>query len=173
MKRIIFISVFLFAILVVACNNTSKNEAQQTANAIENTTKTFGPPQIATSDNGYFMKATVNGKSWVAKSMMEINESNSEFIRGDDGHTQIAFYIDRDHIKVGKSRKFYLGHSADLSIGVNLMSAQSGEWIITKADNDVIEGTFHFSAKSSIDGTTGKYKTVCSELFYPINKEQI
>lgn len=87
---------------------------------------------------------------------MEINESNDDYIRGDDGKTQISFYIDRDHINVGKPRKFYTGHSADLTSGDNLMSAKSGEWIITKADDKAIEGTFNFSASSSITGSKGE-----------------
>ncbi|MCO6497672.1 MAG: hypothetical protein J5I50_08425 [Chitinophagaceae bacterium] len=156
MKQTILIALLTFSAVFISCQNAAQEKAKETANAIQETMTTFSPPQVATSADGYFMKATVNGKPWVAKSMMEINASNTEFVRGDDGQIQIAFYIDRDHIRVGKARKFYSGHSADLNVEDNLMSARSGEWIITKSDDSVIEGTFHFSAESTINGSKGE-----------------
>lgn len=152
MNHTVLILLLAFISLLVACQNTPQQKARQNANAIQEAMKKYGPPEVATSAGGYMMKAVIDGKPWTAKSMMEINPSNNEYIHGDDGNTQISFYIDRDHISVNKPRKFYTGHSADLSSGDNLMSAKSGEWIITKADDKVIEGTFHFSASSAATG---------------------
>lgn len=165
MKHTFLILLLAFTSVLAACQNTPHQKAEQTAHAIQNVMKTYGPPSVATSGSGYTMKAIIDGKPWSAKSMMEINSSNNEYIHGDDGNTQISFYIDRDHIRVNKPRKFYVGHSADLAIGDNLMSAKSGEWIITKADDKVIEGTFHFAASSSITGkkaevTNGSFRVL-------------
>lgn len=148
----LFICLVAFFSLFTSCQNSAQSQAEETANAIQSATKTYGPGQVATSENGYEMKATIDGKTWTAKSMMEINESNDDYIRGDDGKTQIGFYMDRDHVRLNKPRKLYKGHSADLAIGDNLMHAVSGEFVITKMDENVIEGTFHFSASSAING---------------------
>lgn len=165
MKHSFFILLLAFSSILAACQNSPHQKAKQTANAIQSAMKTSGPPMVTTTNEGYFMKAVIDGKPWKAKSMMEINQENENFIRGDDGTTQISFYMDRDHQRVGKPRKFYVGHTADLASGDNLMNAKSGEWVITKADDKVIEGTFYFSASSTITGkkaevTNGSFRVL-------------
>lgn len=79
--------------------------------------------------------------------MMEINQSDTHYIHGKGDGIQMGFYIDRDHISIGKSHKLGEGYSADLDLeGDKLMSARKGKYIITKANEKLIEGTFHFTA---------------------------
>lgn len=145
MKRILII-LFTVVIWATSCNSPAQNEAESTAKAIDQAMQDFGPGQVAVSPNGYLMKAMVDGKPWEAKSMMQINGSNENYVRGVNADTEISFYIDRDHMVVGKPRKFYEGHVANFSIGDQIMSGHQGEWVITRADDNAIEGTFHFVA---------------------------
>lgn len=148
MKRSPFLPFILTCIILVSCQSSEQKEAQKTAETISNVMTALGPKTAATSNAGYSMRATIDGRQWTAKKMYEINESNTEFVHGSNGNIQIGFYISRDFIKVGNSHKLGEGYSADLQLGGdNLMSAVSGEYIITKATDQIIEGSFHFKAK--------------------------
>lgn len=143
------IALCLAAVLLFGCKSPAQQQAEKTAGAIRKTMKAYGPPEVATSENGFLMKATIDGKPWKAESMMAINPSNTGFVHGAGAEVQIGFYIDRDHIAIGKPRELNESHSADLDLGGdNLLSAREGAYIITYSDNNKIEGTFHFKAAS-------------------------
>ena len=150
---------------LAACHNPAQDEAQQTAAAIQDAMKTYGPPQVATSEGGYVMHAVVDGKPWKASRMMEINMSNEHFIQGTGNGTQIGFYIDLEHHRPDHENKLGLGHSADVAIGNGSWHAVEGGYTIGKAAPSLIEGRFHFTARKfqsdqTLEVTDGVFRAV-------------
>lgn len=144
MKPLFYLLFLFVCVFPAACQNPAHKKAQKTANAIQKAMKKYAPPEVVTSSKGYTMRAVVDGKPWEASNMMEINKSNTHFIQGSNGEIRIAFYIYRTFIKVGKHLKMT---GADLDFGNgNLLKAKTGEYVLTKANDKVIEGTFHFTA---------------------------
>lgn len=151
--------------LLGGCHSSSQGQAQQTAAAVQDTMKAYGPPQVATSEGGYAMHAVVDGKSWKAAQMMAINAANENFIQGTADEVQIGFYIDLDHPYLGKERPLGEGHSADLTIGDGSWHAIKGGYTIDKADPALIEGRFHFMAQKfqssdTLEVTDGRFRVI-------------
>lgn len=150
---------------LAACHSPAQDQAQQTAAAIQDAMKTYGPPQVATSEGGYVMHAVVDGKPWQAVHMMELNASNEHFIQGTGGQVQIGFYIDTDHAVLGKERHLGKGHAADLMIGDGSWHAIEGGYTIDKLSAKNIEGRFHFTAQKfqsdqTLEVTGGTFRAV-------------
>lgn len=151
--------------VLAGCHSPAQDQAQQTAAAIQDAMKTYGPPQVATSGGGYVMHAVVDGKPWQAVHMMEINASNEHFIQGTGDGAQIGFYIDTDHAVLGKERHLGEGHSADLMVGDRSWNAIKGGYTIDKLDANNIEGRFHFTAQAfqsndTMEVTDGVFRAV-------------
>lgn len=157
---------FVLAVCVLAaCQSQAQDQAQKTAAAIQDVMKTYGPPQVATSEGGYAMHAVVDGKPWQAIRMMEINASNEHFIQGTGDEAQIGFYIDTDHAVLGKESHLGEGHSADLMVGDRSWHAIDGGYTIDKLDAESIEGRFHFTAQAfqssdTMEVTDGVFRAV-------------
>ena len=151
--------------VLAACHSPAQDQAQQTAAAVQNAMKTYGPPQVATSKGGYVMQAVVDGMPWKATSMMEINASNEDFIQGTGNGTQIGFYIDLEPHRPDRESKLGQSHSADLAIGDGSWHAIKGGYTIDKADGGLIEGRFHFTAQKfqsdqTLEVTDGTFRAV-------------
>lgn len=155
----------LGACALAGCHSPAQEQAQQTADAIQDAMKTFGPGQVATSEGGYAMTATIDGKPWNASSMMEINRSNEHYIQGSGDDAKLGFYVDTDHPYLGHERKLGEGHSADLMVGDRSWHAIDGGYTIDKADATLIEGRFHFTARAfrstdTMEVTDGVFRAV-------------
>jgi hypothetical protein len=164
MKYTTWLLVFCVCFLA-GCHSPAQDEAQRTAAAIQDAVKTHGPPQVATSEGGYGMQAVVDGKPWKATSMMEINASNDNFIRGTGGGVELGFYVDTEHVSLGKERPLGEGHSADLTVGDGSWHAISGGYTIDKVDPALIAGRFHFTARKfqsdqTLEVTDGAFRAV-------------
>lgn len=164
MKRTIWL-LALGTCVLAGCRSPAQDQAQQTAAAIQDAMKTYGPPQVATSEGGYAMQAVVDGKPWKAAGMMEINASNNNLIRGTGGDVQLGFYVDTEHPNLGKERPLGEGHSADLMVGDGSWHAIKGGYTIDKADPALIEGRFHFTAQKfqsdqTLEVTDGAFRVV-------------
>jgi hypothetical protein len=155
-----------FGVCILAgCHGPAQDEAQRTAAAIQDAMKSHGPPQVATSEGGYVMQAVVDGKPWKATGMMEINASNDNFIRGTGGGVELGFYVDTEHVNLGKESPLGEGHSADLTVGDGSWHAISGGYTIDKIDPTLIAGRFHFTARKfqsdqTLEVTDGAFRAV-------------
>jgi hypothetical protein len=149
-----FLSIVL-SIFLLSCNST-QNDAAKQAEQIQKTVKENTPGTVATSESGYYMKAKINGKDWVAKDMLPNNNEDTRPIFGEADGKKISFTIWMQHPKEGRKEIFKEGNVATL-LGfedVSACFATKGEAIVTKIDDHVIEGTFFMTGTSRESGKT-------------------
>ncbi|MEO7445717.1 MAG: hypothetical protein ABIT96_10110 [Ferruginibacter sp.] len=143
----------LIAILALAFANCSgqKDNAIEQAKATKEVLKENSPGYVATSAEGYYMKAIIDGKEWVATSMMPPEEPSR--IIGEKNGESISLPYDRRDMVVGKKRNFET-YAVDLLLNddVAIWGGHKGEMVITKIDDKSAEGNFYFTASS--DNTT-------------------
>lgn len=63
MKQLFYFLLICLAIQQAACQSPAKKQAQKTADAIQDVMKTYDPREVATSESGYSIKETIDGKS--------------------------------------------------------------------------------------------------------------
>ncbi|MEJ7646794.1 MAG: hypothetical protein WKF87_19515 [Chryseolinea sp.] len=135
-----------------SCQSQGNKEAKELAKEIESTiAATAGT--VKSSPQGYYMKAKINGKEWIATNVLNYDDIvYAHRIYAEKGKTFIGFPFDERWDRVGKKRTFEEGSVADLSytLGDNsTWGGNKGEMEVTKADDKVIEGKFYFTATSS------------------------
>lgn len=153
MKALFIACITLVGMASFSSCNSSKSEAEKTAEAIKNATNdvddddytgTSGSKQV--SETGTFVKATIDGKAWEAKRMTQDAPASSSYklVHGEDKDIRINFNI----WQPAAGSKWKLGESKAVTFwkGDELMSGLSGEIAITSADDKWVEGTFHFTA---------------------------
>ncbi len=147
------LTLFLIVAFVLPACNSEQDKARQAAEQMKSTMKEHAPGSVATSKNEYYMKAKLNGKDWEATHMMpyEVIMSASRIIayKGDEW---IGFPFSVERVKAGEKRDFNESNAADLSFdldGNSLWGGTKGEVEVTKADDQLIEGRFNFTATSS------------------------
>lgn len=165
MKQILFcLVVTITSTLFFSCNSDHSKAVDQ-ANQIQNAVKENSPGTVATTADGYTMRAKVNGKDWVAKDMLPNNNEDTRPIFGEADGQKISFTIWMQHPKVGRKETFAEGNVAELMgfEDVAICDAKKGEATVTKIDDHAIEGTFfmtgtsHESAKT-IEVTDGFFR---------------
>lgn len=180
MKKMIPYITITTAIFFNACNSKgqteAQKEAQKTADAIK---KTMGKPDmVAASANGYFMKATIDGKQWEAVYMYPTENPNSAgSIYGERGEPftkgSISIGIPvktiRRWLEVGKKYQFGESRAVDFYIGEDTYGGYTGELTITKVDDKWVEGTFYFTATSS--SAPGRHEITNGSFRVAITKE--
>lgn len=164
--------------ITTSCNGQTdaQKEAKKTAEAIK---KTMGKPDmVAASANGYFMKATIDGKPWEAAYMYPTEKPNSVgSICGEKGEYltkgSISICIPVKPIKrwleVGKKYQFGEGRAVDFAIDEDTYGGYKGELTITKVDDKWVEGTFYFTATST--SAPGKHEITNGSFRVAITKE--
>jgi hypothetical protein len=146
MKHLLIVS--LPILFFVSCNN-HKNDAEKVATEIESVSKTTRAGTVATEENGWSLKAKINGKEWVADAMMP-----------PDAAGRIIGYLDKEYIGLpysrqnlveGKKIAFGENDAADLSTSgdIGMWGGKKGEMEITKIHDDWVEGKFYFTGSSS------------------------
>ena len=158
MKRISLLLVLVTSTLL-ACNGQQKNNAKKVSEGIQTLRKEHTPGSIATSATGYYLRCKIDGKDWVATSMMPLKVDNRIL-----GYTNAGDYIGIPGIKNNTRQGFKLTlgktYNADLYLENNkslvdkngdviLLDKESGKVEITKRDGDWVEGTFYFTASNS------------------------
>ncbi|WP_276374165.1 DUF6252 family protein [Chryseolinea sp. H1M3-3] len=103
-----------------------------------------------TSSSGYYLKAIINGKEWIA-SDMSIDKDNSNIVevQGTRGNTFIKFNLYKP--AQGKEKTFSDTSPATWSdeSEMDIYVGKDGSVIVTKMDELWIEGTFSFTGKNS------------------------
>ncbi len=155
-------------ILVFTACNSAQTEAQATADAIEKTMKENTPGAVATSANGYYMTATVDGKEWKATHMLPLNAaSDTKLVRGENDGSSISLHLWRPSLKLGLKRSFSPENPAGISLTDDpaaLVSGNVGEVEITKFDDQWLEGKFHFSATGTSYDAAGSSSKKTAEV---------
>lgn len=152
-KALLFLIVTSLAFLY-SCKTSAQETAYKLKNQVDSKPTEAHEGYVATSEKGYFMKAKINGKDWEASVLSSYElVVYAKRIIGKKGDDYIGFPFNETWDKVGNPRKLSSdGDAADLSydlFGNGLWAGVDGEIAITKEDEKVIEGKFHFKAVSS------------------------
>jgi hypothetical protein len=154
MKKLIFTfgACALAATMIASCGD--KNQAQEQAKQVQAAIKKNVPGTVATTADGYTMKAKLNGKAWTAGSIMPPDAAGR--IVGYSNEEYIGLPYDRRYLVVGKKITFGEGNAVDLATNddVGLWGGRKGEMEITKVDDKWAEGKFFFTASTSRSSKT-------------------
>lgn len=146
------ISIIIVSLLMIftACNTQAEKMAKQIEDTVSKTT-TETP-----SENGIYLKATIDGKPWHAEKMIPDMDPNSSYkrIHGEKGDIMISFQLWKP--QTGMKRKFKEDYAADFWAEDGIFGGRQGEVTVTKADDKFIEGTFYFTA-TTVNGS-GKHE---------------
>lgn len=155
MKSTFSMAVLGLAVMLSSCGKSEQGQAVEEARQVQSAIKGLMPGTIATSAGGYAMKARLNGKDWVAASMMP-QDAAGRIIGYKDGE-YIGLPYDRRYLVVGKTIKFGENQAVDLATNdeVGMWGGRKGQMQVTKVDDTSAEGTFFFTANAS-----GTNKTV-------------
>lgn len=148
-----------FVVIMLAVNACGSSEAEKQAELIKKTMRDNTPGTIATSGDGYYLKAKVDGKEWKATHMMPDESTNSTYYRvfGENDGESIGFTLSARNLQAGTIREFGEDNAADLMLNEEeggIYGGRKGEIQILKSDGKWVEGSFHFSANSSMSKTT-------------------
>ena len=168
MKRDTFYIIAFFAcVLMVSCNGASQSDAKDLANGIQNSVKEHTPGTVPISTDGYYMKATINGKEWLASEMMP-PESPSRII-GYNNKESISLPYDRRDMVVGNKTNFK-NSAVDIFLNddVGIWGGHVGEMEITKVDGKSAEGKFYLTADGlqtdkKLQVTDGSFRILFSD----------
>lgn len=155
MKKLILLF-FAASLTFISCKSKAQNDATQTAKNIQTAVKENTPGTVPTSEGGYYMKAKINGKEWVAKDMLPNDNNDTRRIFGEADGQHITFHIWMQHPKVGRKETFSDHNEADLFgfDDVEVWAGTKGEAIVTKIDDHAVEGTFVITAVSRYSDKT-------------------
>ena len=149
----------IFSILIIAaslysCGNNSRDKALSDAKDVQSAIKQIQPGGIPTTEAGWTMKAKIDGKDWVANSIMPPDLAGR--ISGDNNGESIGLPYNRKNIIVGEKTKFSENNAVDLMThdDVGIWGGRKGEMEITKVDDNWAEGTFFFTGSTSSSGKT-------------------
>ena len=141
------------ALAITACNGQSGAvKDQQAANKALEEMKAKG--MIPTTDGGWTLTATVDGKPWKAQALYSPIDAGR--IVGFDRDGKISLPYPSTSLVVGYKSTFGEHNAVDFSpVGApDFWSAHTGEMEITKVSDGWIEGKFYFTA--TLRGTDKK-----------------
>ena len=143
------ISILILATMLYSCGNNAQNKALNDAKDVQSAIKQMQPGGIPTTEGGWTMKAKIDGKDWVANSIIPPDIAGR--ISGDNGSESIGLPYDRRDIVVGEKTKFSETNAVDLMThdDVGIWGGRKGEMEITKVDNNWAEGKFFFTGSTS------------------------
>jgi hypothetical protein len=148
MKQIF--SILILATMLWSCGNNDQNKALSDAKQAQAAVKQMQPGGIATTEGGLTMKAKIDGKDWVANSIIPPDLAGR--ISGDNGGESIGLPYDRRGMVVGEKTKFSHDNAVDLMLPDDeggILGGYAGEMEITKVDENWAEGKFFFTGSSS------------------------
>ena len=143
------ISILILAAILYSCGNNAQKKALSDAKEVQSAIKQMQPGGIPTTEGGWTMKAKIDGKDWVANSI--IPPDVADRISGDNNGESIGLPYDRRDMVVGNKIKFSENNAVDLMTNddVGIWGGRKGEMEITKVDNNWAEGKFFFTGSTS------------------------
>jgi hypothetical protein len=150
-----------------ACQSKTYKDAKELQKNIETMST---PPTVVTSLTGYYLKAKINGKQWVAKKMVPDNDGSGiveviGFNGSDPSRDAIKFQVG---LKDATGKKRTLSDTRIISYfdpreSEGMYIAVTGEIVTTNATDEWMEGTFHGTATDIASGkkveiTDGYYR---------------
>ena len=146
MKHLLIASLPL---LLLASCDSGQSDAEKLATQIESAAKQTRPGTVATQQNGWTLKAKINGKEWTADAMMPPDVAGR--IIGYLDKEYIGLPYNRQYLVVGKRIALGENDAADLSTNdkISMWASRKGEMQITTINGDWAEGTFYFTGGSS------------------------
>jgi hypothetical protein len=139
------------------CNRSAQQSGAERAAKIDDATSHSSTTDISlpgmkspgSMPAGCYLRATIDGKKWEATEMTP-DRSNLSLVtvNGKNGNTSITFVIGKNRDNIGKPSD--LSDSNQISYwGGNgfFVGAKSGQYNVTKMDDQFIEGTFNFTAE--------------------------
>ena len=164
-KRVLSLSLLVAAAMLPACGKSDQAKAIDEAKQVQSALQQMTPGAVATTADGFSMKAKLDGKDWVATSMMP--QDLSSRIVGYRNGEYIGLPYDRRYLVVGNIVKFGENNAVDLSTkdDAGFWGGRQGQMQITRVDENAAEGTFYFTASSSgtsrrIEVTDGTFRIV-------------
>ncbi len=141
------------SIFMLSCN-IGISQTHEKAKEVQTAIKEMMPGTIATTSNGYTMKAKINGKQWTADAMMPPNAAGR--IIGYNNGESIGLPYDIRDMRVGNKINFGEDNATDLMTNddVGMWGGRKGEMVIIKVDNQYAEGTFYFTGSTSRSNKT-------------------
>jgi hypothetical protein len=140
----------LAGLFILASCNSQQGEANKTADQIQQQVNQNSAGNVPTSSTGYYMKATVNGKEWIADGMTPPEAAGR--IVGNKNKEYIGLPYNKQYLVAGKKIALGEDEAVDISFtGIGLAITKKGEMEITKVDKEWAEGKFYFT--STISGT--------------------
>jgi hypothetical protein len=148
------ISILILAAMLYSFGNNAQNKALSDAKDVQSAIKQMQPGGIPTTEGGWTMKAKIDGKDWVANSI--IPPDVADRISGDNNGESIGLPYDRRDMVVGQKIKFSVNNAVDLMTNddVGIWGGRKGEMEITKVDNNWAEGKFFFTGSTSSSDKT-------------------
>lgn len=143
-------SILILATMLWSCGNNSQNKALSDAKQTQSAIKQMQPGGIPTTEGGWTMKAKIDGKDWVANSIIPPDLAGR--ISGDNNGESIGLPYDRRDMVVGNKTKFSQNNAVDLMLPDDeggILGGYAGEMEITKVDDNWAEGKFFFTGSSS------------------------
>lgn len=144
------ISILIFAAMLYSCGNSDQSKVVEQAKQVQSAIKQMQPGGIPTTEDGWTMKAKIDGKDWRANSI--IPPDVADRISGDNGGESIGLPYDRRDMVVGNKIKFSQNNAVDLMLPDDeggILGGYAGEMEITKVDDNWAEGKFFFTGSSS------------------------
>jgi hypothetical protein len=160
MKQILLL--LITASILSSCGNSDQGKAISDAKEVQSAIEKMQPGGIPTTEGGWTMTAKLNGKKWIANSIISPEAAGRIAGEGDD--KTISLPYDRRGMTPGEKTTFSHNNAVDLMTNddVGLWGGYKGEMEITKADNEWAEGKFYVSAS---DDATGKTHEVTEGFF--------
>lgn len=158
------ILLFLLAVQLLSCSSGKNDKTVADAKDLQQGIAAMQPGGIPTSKNGWTMTAKIDGKEWVASSL--ISPEAAGRIVGENNGISISLPYDRRSMIVGDKDRFSHNNAVDLFLPSDeggILGGYEGEMEVTKVDNEWAEGTFHFKGSGNsqdkvVDVTDGFFR---------------
>lgn len=153
--------IFIIAGMLYSCGNSEQNKTVSDAKNLQKELSSMQPGGIPTTEGGWTMKAKIDGKEWVASSI--ISPEAAGRIAGEGNDKSISLPYNRRSMVVGNKTEFSHDNAVDLFTNddVGLWGGYSGEMEITKVDDKWAEGKFFLTGSSdskTIEVTDGFFR---------------
>lgn len=147
---------FIVVVMLASCGNSAQNKTQEDAKQLAAGIQKMDPDGIPTTESGWTMTAKINGREWVASSIMPLEATGR--IIGDYNGAGFGFPYDKREMVVGYKEIFGQHNNVQISTiddgKIEYWDGFKGEMEITKVEADWVEGKFFVTGKASFTDTS-------------------